>query len=289
MLSSSAIRCRSAASTAMWASAGQAATIGIFLLLFGAFLYVGRAILLPISRRRRGRADAGAAGQSRQAARHFALDLGLLILVVRSARSALAVNRARRAGQRMDRARTRDRRQHQAKAHRARPAARLAARTGDCSVRRRQRTAQRLPRPTWCFRSSPFSRRRPASFCCSSARCCSFWSARSSCATSSFRLFAERDSKLRFLHIMSDIESNLAGYLTVVTIDQRRARRHRRARRMAHRLSQSGDFRSARGIAELRALCRTRHHGDRRCSASASSRFPRSAMPCIAPVGARWP
>ncbi len=32
----------------MWASAGQAATIGIFLLLFGAFLYVGRAILLPI-------------------------------------------------------------------------------------------------------------------------------------------------------------------------------------------------------------------------------------------------
>jgi predicted PurR-regulated permease PerM len=32
----------------MWASAGQAAIIGIFLLLFGAFLYVGHAILLPI-------------------------------------------------------------------------------------------------------------------------------------------------------------------------------------------------------------------------------------------------
>jgi predicted PurR-regulated permease PerM len=32
----------------VWASAGQAATIGIFLLLFGAFLYIGRAILLPI-------------------------------------------------------------------------------------------------------------------------------------------------------------------------------------------------------------------------------------------------
>ena len=32
----------------VWASAGQAANIGIFLLLFGAFLYVGRAILLPI-------------------------------------------------------------------------------------------------------------------------------------------------------------------------------------------------------------------------------------------------
>jgi predicted PurR-regulated permease PerM len=32
----------------VWASAGQAATIGIFLLLFVAFLYVGHAILLPI-------------------------------------------------------------------------------------------------------------------------------------------------------------------------------------------------------------------------------------------------
>jgi len=33
---------------AMWITAGQVATIGIFLLLFGGFLYIGRAILLPI-------------------------------------------------------------------------------------------------------------------------------------------------------------------------------------------------------------------------------------------------
>ncbi len=32
----------------MWLSAGSAATIGIFLLLFGGFLYVGKAILLPV-------------------------------------------------------------------------------------------------------------------------------------------------------------------------------------------------------------------------------------------------
>jgi predicted PurR-regulated permease PerM len=32
----------------MWASAGHAAIIGIFLLLSGAFLYIGRAILLPV-------------------------------------------------------------------------------------------------------------------------------------------------------------------------------------------------------------------------------------------------
>ena len=32
----------------IWSSAGRAATIGIFLLLFVAFLYFGRAILLPI-------------------------------------------------------------------------------------------------------------------------------------------------------------------------------------------------------------------------------------------------
>ena len=34
--------------TNIWVSAGQGAIVGIFLLLFGAFLYVGRAILLPI-------------------------------------------------------------------------------------------------------------------------------------------------------------------------------------------------------------------------------------------------
>jgi hypothetical protein len=32
----------------MWTSAGRGALVGIFLLLFGAFLYVGRPILLPI-------------------------------------------------------------------------------------------------------------------------------------------------------------------------------------------------------------------------------------------------
>ena len=32
----------------MWVAAGHAANIGIFILLFGAFLYIGRAILLPI-------------------------------------------------------------------------------------------------------------------------------------------------------------------------------------------------------------------------------------------------
>src|ERR1700686_4555127 len=34
--------------TNFWLSASQAANIGIFLILFGAFLYIGRAILLPI-------------------------------------------------------------------------------------------------------------------------------------------------------------------------------------------------------------------------------------------------
>ncbi len=33
---------------AMWVTAGQVASIGVFLLLFGAFLYIGRSILLPI-------------------------------------------------------------------------------------------------------------------------------------------------------------------------------------------------------------------------------------------------
>src|ERR1700760_1012454 len=32
----------------MWLSAGSAPTMGLFLLLFGGFLYVGKAILLPV-------------------------------------------------------------------------------------------------------------------------------------------------------------------------------------------------------------------------------------------------
>ena len=32
----------------MWLSAGSAATVGIFILLFGGFLYVGKEILLPV-------------------------------------------------------------------------------------------------------------------------------------------------------------------------------------------------------------------------------------------------
>ena len=32
----------------MWTAAGQAASIGIFLLLFGAFLYIGHAFVLPV-------------------------------------------------------------------------------------------------------------------------------------------------------------------------------------------------------------------------------------------------
>ena len=57
--------------------------------------------------------------------------------------------------------------------------------------------------------------------------------------------------------------SNLAGYLAVVTIINAALGHDRRRRRLADRLSQSGDLRRAGGGAELRALCRAGRHGDR--------------------------
>ncbi len=52
----------------------KARPIGIFLLLFGAFLYLGRAILLPVLAAAVDRAHFGAAGQEPGAGGHFALD-----------------------------------------------------------------------------------------------------------------------------------------------------------------------------------------------------------------------
>ena len=61
-------------------------------------------------------------------------------------------------------------------------------------------------------------------------------------------MFGNRDAKLRFLKIMRDIERNLAGYLTVVTIVNAGLGDHRRDRRLADRFSQSGDFRPVGGL-----------------------------------------
>ena len=58
----------------MRTSAGQAATIGIFLLLFGAFLYIGKAILLPVIAAGVVSFILGTDHQGGAAPRHFTLD-----------------------------------------------------------------------------------------------------------------------------------------------------------------------------------------------------------------------
>ena len=103
--------------------------------------------------------------------------------------------------------------------------------------------------------------------------------------TSLVALFGNRDTKLRFLKIMRDIERNLAGYLTVVTIINAALGIDRRHRHLADRLSQSGDLRHPGGAAELRALCRTGHHGDRAVRRRPGELSLASATPLIAPIG----
>ena len=76
-------------------------------------------------------------------------------------------------------------------------------------------------------------------------------------------MFANRDSKLRFLKIMRDIERNLAGYLTVVTIINAAVGIIVARRRLARRFAQSGDLRTIGGVVELRALYRPGRHGGR--------------------------
>ena len=120
----------------MWASAGQAATIGIFLLLFGAFLYVGHAFVLPVL-----------------AAAVVALTLAPLVkspercgippwitglLILGFSLGALGLSRRRSPDRSaMDRPRAGDRRQHQAKTLGARSAARRAHQLQDRCLQRR--------------------------------------------------------------------------------------------------------------------------------------------------------
>ena len=60
----------------VWASLGRVATIGIFLFLFAAFLYFGRAILLPVFCAGVVALTLAPSGQGGQPPRHFAVDHG---------------------------------------------------------------------------------------------------------------------------------------------------------------------------------------------------------------------
>ena len=289
----------------IWASLGQAANIGIFLLLFGGVLYVGREILLPILIA--AVVALTLAPLIKAGKRHGISPWITGILIVALAVGALAPGRDghRRPGERVDRPR-------------AAKSAPPSSRSSPCSIRRSRRCANCRPR-------------------CSARRCGAGQTAAPNVvlpvvafltpAAGELLLFfgtllffsaGQIELRNRFVSMFSSQRGaaalpahhqrhreeprRLSGR---GDHDQRRARRRRRIRSMAHRSAQPGDLRcywprclnyvpyvgpaimvddscSASGLVTF-PLARPRaHRARRRCLASArwkdiSSRRPSSA------------
>lgn len=201
----------------MWLSAGRAATIGIFLLLFGAVLYVGRGILMPVL-------TAAVVAMTfaplvRHAKRRGIPPWITATVIVALALAALGVAATAMAG----------------------PVSEWLARAPEIGSTIRERLSV-LQAPLSALRelegtlfggsavtvnSSSTNVVLPvvAFLTPAAGELLLFFAAlpfflvgQSALRSNLIALFSHRDAKLRFLRIMNDIEHNLAGYLTVVTI-----------------------------------------------------------------------
>jgi predicted PurR-regulated permease PerM len=201
----------------MWQSAGRAATIGIFLLLFGAFLYVGRAILMPVL-------AAAVVAMTFAPLVRYAKRRGVppwisaLVIVVLTL-GALGIAVTAMAG----------------------PVSEWIARAPEIGSTIKERLSVLEPtlaalrelegtvfggNAVTVNSSSPnvvlpvvaFLTPAAAELLLFFAALLFFLVGLSALRSNLVALFANRDAKLRFLKIMNDIEHNLAGYLTVVTI-----------------------------------------------------------------------
>ncbi len=201
----------------MWQSAGRAATVGIFLLLFGAFLYVGRPIVMPLI-------AAAIGGMTfapliRGAAHRGVAPWIMALAIVVVALGALGVVVTVMAG----------------------PVSQWIARMPEIGATVRERLSVLEP-PLAALRelegtlfggdmaaaksSSPgivlpavaFLTPAAGELLLFFAALLFFLVGQSTLRSAAVALFSNRPAKLRFLKIMTDIEHNLAGYLTVVTI-----------------------------------------------------------------------
>jgi predicted PurR-regulated permease PerM len=202
---------------AVWLSAGQAANIGIFLILFGAFLYIGRAILLPIMA---ASIVALTLAPLVKAAKRRGISpwlTGLIIVALGLGALGLAatmlagpvsewIGRAPEIGATIkDRLAVLDR-----------PLASLhelqAALSGGEGVN------VNTPPTSIVLPVVAFVTPAAGELLLFFGTLLFFLIGQIELRTSLVALFGNRDTKLRFLKIMRDIERNLAGYLTVVTI-----------------------------------------------------------------------
>jgi predicted PurR-regulated permease PerM len=200
----------------MWASAGQAATIGIFLLLFGASLYVGHAILLPIL-------AAGVVSLTLapliRGAKAYGVPSSItgtaILLVALGLAGMVATALAGPVSQWIGRAPEIGALIQQKLSVLDQPLAALHELEGSLFG---SRGALNVSPPNVVVPVVAFLTPAAGELVLFFATLFFFLVGQFELRSHVVSLFSNRDAKLRFLKIMRDIERNLAGYLTVVTI-----------------------------------------------------------------------
>lgn len=200
----------------IWVAAGQAANIGIFIILLGAFLYIGRAILLPILA---AAVIALTLAPLVKGAKRIGIPPWLMsVAIITVALGALSLGAMAAAG----------------------PVGEWIGRAPeiDASIKQKlsvfdQPLASLHKLETSLFGSSSALNINPpnvvlpvvAFLTPTAAELLLFFGTlffflvgQVELRTSLVSMFGDRNAKLRFLKIMRDIERNLAGYVTVVTI-----------------------------------------------------------------------
>jgi predicted PurR-regulated permease PerM len=201
----------------VWLSAGQAGNIGIFLILFGAFLYIGRAILLPIFA---AAVVAMTLAPLIKAGKRYGISSWISAFVIvalcLAAVGLVATMIAGPVSEWIKRAPEIGATINDKLAVLDRPLAALhelqTALSGGAGVNVNPPPSS-LVLPVVAF-VTPAAGELLLFF----VMLLFFLVGQIELRTSLVSLFGNRDTKLRFLKIMRDIERNLAGYLTVVTI-----------------------------------------------------------------------
>jgi predicted PurR-regulated permease PerM len=202
----------------VWASIGRAATVGIFLLLFGAFLYVGRVLLLPIMAAAivaLTLAPLVRAGKRRGVSPWITALLLVVICIGAVAIAAMVmagpvsqwIGRAPEIG-----ATIKDRLSALDEPLGALRQLENALVGGDHGV------SINTPTANFVLPMVAFVTPAAGELLLFFGTLLFFLGGQFELRASVVSLFADRDAKLRFLKIMNDIERNLAGYLTVVTM-----------------------------------------------------------------------
>ena len=203
----------------IWASVGRAATVGIFLLAFGAFLYFGRVLLLPIT-------AAAIVALTLAPLVRAAKRLGispwvtaiLLVVICLGAVSLAATAMAGPVSEWIGRAPEIGARIRERLSALDQPIAALRQLEKSLFGGDQGGLSVNTPTANVVFPLVAFVTPAAGELLLFFGTLLFFLGGQFELRASVVSLFAGRDAKLRFLKIMRDIEKNLAGYLTIVTV-----------------------------------------------------------------------